>query len=270
MIQSWGERCPRRGQNFRPRSSREFLVAGEEGASAPPFRQAHSHSRLDDIVSFVSYLIFITGSILEIVVLWRLVRERIWRKYPGLTCYISYELTAAFVLFAALKRAPVLYRSFYWKSEVISLTLGFLVFWDVFRHTFPQGSRLRRYIFNGLSLAGLIPMISAALFWVVACDWKFHYFSRALEHGLGFLLASLILAVLVIAKYYQVPLGRNVWGIAFGLGGYASVSTVIFGITDLTRLFIPYMQILRPLAFVATLALWAWAVWVYEIGRAHV
>jgi hypothetical protein len=219
-------------------------------------------------MSVVSYLIFVTSLLLEIVVLWRIIHEHLWWRLIGLTCYITYELAAAFVLFGVLNGAPNLYRRLYWESEIVSLTLGFLVFWDVFRHTFPQTFKLRGLMFNRLAVVGLVSIISAGSLWVFACYRKFHYLARALEHGLGFLLASLILVVLLAAKHYQVQLGRNVWGIAFGLGGYASISTVIFGVTDLTRLFIPYMQILRPLAFVAMLGLWTWAIWIYAPNQA--
>lgn len=214
-------------------------------------------------MSLVSYSIFITSLILEAALLWRLFRAPSWRRYAGLTCYVAYELVAALVLFAVLRSNAGLYGRLYWKSEIISLMLGFFVFGDVLRYTFPQSSKLRGILWRGPARVGLVPTILAGSLWALACFWKFHSRNRALEHGLGFILASLILMVLLSAKYYQVPLGRNVWGMAFGLGAYASISTVIFGATDLTDLFVPYMQILRPLAFVAVLGLWTWALWIY-------
>lgn len=243
------------------------LYITRKGEPRSPFRQAPSHSRLCRIVPFVSYLIFVTVSILEIAVLWRLVQNSSWRRYPGLACYVTYDLVSAFTLLAVLRSTPALYPSLYWKSEILRLILGFLVFWDIFRHAFPQRSGLREAIFKRLAVVGLMPIILSSFLWAVACYRRFHYLSRALEHSLGFFLASLILMILTAVKYYQVPLGRNAWGIALGLGIYTSLSTVIFGITDLTKLFVPYMQILRPLSFVATLGLWAWAVWIYAPNR---
>ena len=222
-----------------------------------------ARSRLCHTVSFVSYLIFVTCSILEIVLLWRLIQERLWRRYPGFACYVVYELVAALALFGVLQSNPSLYRSLYWNSEIVSLILGFFVFWDVFRYSFPKNSNLRAVMFDGLVTVGLIPMISAGSIWLFASYRRFHQPYRALEHGLGFLLASLVLVVLIASKYYDVSIGRNVWGIALGLGSYASISIAIFGLTDLIPRFVPYMQLLRPLAFLWTLGIWTWAMWTY-------
>ena len=67
----------------------------------------------------------------------------------------------------------------------------------------------------------------------------------------------------MVARYYGVQLGRNLWGIAVAFGAYASVMTMNNAMVDLGHWFVPYWRLLSPLSFVAMLGMWTWAVWVY-------
>ncbi|HVB54804.1 MAG TPA: hypothetical protein VNE63_00010 [Candidatus Acidoferrales bacterium] len=226
-------------------------------------------------MSKISYAILTAGMTLDVCLLWRLLRKALWREYPGLFSYVLYDLIATCVLFGILRSSPHLYRSLYWKSEIVSMSLGFLVVWEIFRHTFPKGSILRAVVAKGFATVALIPIIfTFSVFWALASYAKFHYLYPVFERSFGFVLSALVLATLLATKYYHVSLGRNVWGIALGFGAYVSISTAIFGLVDVTNLFVPYMQVLRPLSFIAMLATWTWAVWIYvpnppiAVGRA--
>lgn len=74
----------------------------------------------------------------------------------------------------------------------------------------------------------------------------------------------MILGTLVVARYYGVRSGRNIRGIAFAFGAWASISTANDAMIDLANSFVPLFYYLRPLSFVIMLVVWIWALWVYE------
>jgi hypothetical protein len=86
---------------------------------------------------------------------------------------------------------------------------------------------------------------------------------RALDRSFGFAQAVLILLVLTVARYYQVQLGRNVWGMAVAFGMYSSLSTANSAFVDVFHSFFPYWALLGPLSLVVMLTMWTWAVWTF-------
>ncbi len=107
---------------------------------------------------------------------------------------------------------------------------------------------------------------------VLACGtfWGYQNYSGlrslhlALDRSFGFVQAIMILGTLALARYYGVRFGRNIRGIAFAFGGWASISTANNAMVDLTSAFRPYGDYLRPLSFVFMLVVWVWALLVYE------
>jgi hypothetical protein len=86
----------------------------------------------------------------------------------------------------------------------------------------------------------------------------------ALDRSFGFVQALMVLGTLVLARYYGVACGRNVRGIALAFGAWVSISTANNAMADLANSFLPYWHYLRPLSFVVMMAVWIWALWVYE------
>jgi hypothetical protein len=82
-----------------------------------------------------------------------------------------------------------------------------------------------------------------------------------LDRSFGFAQSVLILSILLTAKSYDIPLNRNLWGIAVGFGAWISLSTLDNAVIDLTHSFYPYHQFLRPLSFIGLLGAWTWALW---------
>ena len=106
-------------------------------------------------------------------------------------------------------------------------------------------------------------MFCLSSFWGVETYNTFHSFYPAIERSFGFAQAVLVLGLLMIARYYGVQLGRNLWGVAVSFGAYASVLTMNNAMVDLGHWYVPYWRLLSPLSFVAMLGMWVWAVWTY-------
>jgi len=235
------------------------------GAAPPSSRIPLSEYNNAPFVTTTSYTIFLTGVALEVCILWRLSRRQQWRQYFYFLFYVLYDfIVLDLILFGVWRFAPSLYRGFYWGSETISAALRFLVIWEVFRHTFPKGSALQQIASKGIGLVSLgLGLFSVSVFWSLDAYSRLHSPYAALERGFGFSQAVLILGILLMARYYGVQFGRNMWGVALGFGTYVSICVVNFAVIDLQHSFLPYWQALVPLSFNAMLAVWTWAVWTY-------
>jgi hypothetical protein len=215
-------------------------------------------------VPAISVAILYSGVALECVLAWRLVKQRLWCSYPWFALLVLWVLARTAALFAVQRLAPDSYASFYWGTDAVDVGLRFLVVGEVFRQTFPAAGALRAALFKGFVVAALLLTIFA-----VGTFWSLHVYTQsrsihlAFERSFSFAQAMMTLGTLMVARYYGLRLGRNVWGIAIAFGAWISLNTANNAIVDLQYAFIPYWQILRPLSFVAMLAIWTWALWSY-------
>jgi hypothetical protein len=206
-----------------------------------------------------------TGVVLQMILLWRLSRGRMWHIYGGFSLFALWLLLRSLALYAAQAlMSPAGYRAIYWQTDIIDLILRFLIVWEVFRHTFPRASGLHKIVSKGFSCAafGLV-IFSVGTVWSYEAYSRFHSVYPVIERSFGFAQAVMILGLLLTARYYGVQLGRNVWGIAVAFGAWSSLSTANNAMIDLRHSFLPYWQLLLPLSCVAMFAVWVWAVWVY-------
>jgi len=215
-------------------------------------------------VSASSYSLLVIGLVLELCLVWRLLREGMWRIYSYFFLYILWVVLRTIALPGIAFLAPARFRSVFWMTEAIGLPLNFLVVWEVFRQVFPQGSSLRRVASKGFILAGLtLAVFLVDAFWGFKAYTVFNSLYLALERSFGFARAVLTMGLLLVGRYYGVPLGRNVWGIAVGFGGWASILTANNAIFDLDHSFIPFWRIVSPLSSMVMFGVWIWALWRY-------
>lgn len=210
-------------------------------------------------------LIGTSGPLLEVCLLWRLLREQMRGRYPYVFSYLVFcVLGMDLTLFVARHTIPSVYANLYWCLEMVSLVFRFLVVWEIYRKTFPRRSPRYRIPLKWL----WVTCFWAALFCLSTLSWfraysSFHSRYLALECGLGFAQAVLVLGQLLVAKHYGFPMARNIWGIAVGFGAYRSVCILSFSLFELDRSLLPYYQTVVSLSFAAMLAMWTWALWIY-------
>jgi hypothetical protein len=214
---------------------------------------------------FLSFAICVTAVALELGAVLLLLRNSLWREYPFFLIYATWLLTAnSAILVTDLFFRPM-YPTVYWHIDSIDIVLRLLVVWEVFRQTFPKNSGLNRSLSKGLGLIALgLLMVACATFWGYQSYTGLRSLHLALDRSFGFVQAIMILGTLIMARYYGVSCGRNIRGIALAFGAWVSISTVNNALADLSSSFLPYFYRLRPLSFVFMLAVWIWALWVYE------
>lgn len=210
-------------------------------------------------------LVFVAGVLLELWALSLLLRNSLWRVYTRLFTYVIWLLIGNSAILIAFLYFPSVYPSLYWHSDSVDVVLRFFVVWEVFHQTFPKSSGLNRSLSKGLGIIALGLLIFAcSTFWVYQNYTGLRSLHLALDRSFGFVQALMVLGTLVTARYYGVTCGRNIRGIALAFGGWVSISTATNAMADLTNSFLPYWYYLRPLSFVLMIAVWIWALWVYE------
>ena len=213
----------------------------------------------------LSQMIRAAAVALEACALVLMLRQARWRAYPFLCLYTIWLLVGNSVQEITSAYKPAIYASLYWRDDTIDVIVRFLVIWEVFRQTFPRSSRLNKSLSRGLGIIafGLL-LFGCALFWGYQNYSGIRSLHLALDRTFGFVQAVMILGTLLVARYYGVRCGRNVRGIALAFGGWVSISTATNAMADLANSFLPYWYYLRPLSFVVMMAVWIWALWVYE------
>jgi hypothetical protein len=206
-----------------------------------------------------------SGAALEALLVWRLIEGGMFRHYRYFSLYVAYVVFQNIALFAVFYLAPGDYPEWYWGSGAVHMCFRFLLVWEVFRQTFPKTSSLYRMVSRQAALGSIaLISISTGMLWAIQNYSKSHSVYLAMERSFGFVQAVLILAILSLARYYHLAVGRNIWGIAVGFGMYSSLSTAASALMDLMRSsFFPYWYFLSPLSFVVMLGMWTWAVWIY-------
>lgn len=213
-------------------------------------------------MSALDYLITLSGLLLEFVILWRAVRAELWRHYSFFYIYVaSLVLATLWLLFLLAFHWPN-YALLFWLGSAMISVMRYLVVWEVFRQAFPPRSVLRQVV--GIVLVLFLTTLAATL----AGGQNAGLVFADLERKSSLAQAAAIALALLLARYYGVSLGRNVWGMAFGLGLYVSLSIMNFSALELTRAFLPYWRYLLPLTSLATLGIWLWALWDHVPQRA--
>jgi hypothetical protein len=188
-----------------------------------------------------------------------LVVRRNYRVYPAFTFYIFLNLIQAVLLFITYSRwgfpSAALWRMG-WATEGAVLFARALAVAEICRHF------LSRY--RGVwALAWRILLVCAALvlfYSILAArhDWRLALPSA--DRGLELSIASVIVVLLLFARYYDVEGDRAVRSLAIGFCLFSCFA--VLNDTMLERLLYDYAglwNLLGMLAFLASLSLWTWA-----------
>lgn len=208
------------------------------------------------------YGVSAAGIILEAWLVSLLIKHRFVSRFPYFSTFVLCDFFCNLVLvIVAVLRRPW----FRWSSGaalLVSVLTGLLIIWEVMRSVFPPHSILRR-----LSQCTLLVIGSVVFPAVLALSWKqanlvqfpYRYFPPTFEQYLCLIEALVLLAIAAIARYYAVPLGRNMSGLVHGFGLYLLCYAMNFAALQVIPGFLPYWQFLSSALYIGLLAFWLWA-----------
>ena len=205
------------------------------------------------------------GPMLEVCLVWRLLRKEMRWRYPYLLAYVVFCLFGTELVLLVTRRilTEYSYQVIYWRLEIVGLLFRFAVVWEILRHTplrFQMSSR-RTSPRPGLAAGWAGGIAITALIW-----WRaylsFHSHLLALECSLGLAQTVLVLVPLLLIRWRGLSISRNLWGLALGFGAYISTDILHFALFDISQSS-TYFRAAVPTTFGLMLAFWTWALWNY-------
>jgi hypothetical protein len=183
-----------------------------------------------------------------------------WRDLPAFSSYILFVMTASLVKYAISRaHSGTTYFWAYWISEAVSILLGLLVVSEIFMKLFAPHMALRK-------LALLICRGAITLLVVFGCavvyaqapgDQGIYIGLMIAEEATRIVEVGLIMFLFLSSSAFGLHWRQHVFGIALGLGIFASVELVALAV----RLHVgptafPAFAVARLVAFTMSLMVW--------------
>lgn len=206
-----------------------------------------------------------TGNASMALVLARAIKGKFFTKYLIFYIYLSHVLVLALVRFYFFVFKSTTYRTLYWYTEFFSLAIGYCVIWEIYNQAlaaYPGSLQIAR----GLVLATFIVVVAKVFInRLTGTLWELEATVLDLERNLRTVQATLLVVVVVVLRYYMIPIGRNLRGIILGYGVF--VSTLVINNTlwsqfgDRFQLWLQYSQ---SVAYQIALLIWCLTLWFYH------
>jgi hypothetical protein len=210
-------------------------------------------------MGIAGHAIFVVGLSLNLLLVWRCLKTRQVRSYPFFFCYVFYTFLRDAVLSTRFLRQYGGYAKIFWLCYMGETLLWFAVGWEVFRQTFPGGSVMRRIASRALVCALLL---LGLIFYLTGTPPGSHLIADFVRK-IALSVAVWLLLVWALARYYEVAVGRNVWGMGNGLLALVSSHISNFAAIDISSRFEPVWSLLQPFVFTVSLAFWTVTMWSY-------
>jgi hypothetical protein len=207
-------------------------------------------------------IIWLSGSILEAIVLFRGWKSGLLRRYPFFYIFLAWDVLTGIVGFWFYARAPKLYPALYWDTQLVTHAASYGVCFEVFDNAFQHSRGVARAAQKALSV------LFVGTFAYAACDLLSGGFGSvpraAADLGcyLSYIEATLLLVMLWLFGRYRISLGLDLLGLIVGYSLWVGI-----GVMVLAWLYLPGHgesigpRSLRPLAFDAALAIWCVSLW---------
>jgi len=213
----------------------------------------------------LTQLVWLSGLLAEATILVRSFLGKTLKRYSLFYAYVASVLTTSTALYIVSIAAPSIYPRIYWPLLFITLSLGYGVIIEISRHVFAQYVRLALFARRiAVTTYGAIFLLVAAHAFLLP-RWSLAANTADLERYLRIAEAVVLMAIVCLAAYYNIEMGKNLKGMVLGFGVYVGVSVLILAL----RLFIgiPFSstwKIVQSTSYLAALLIWAVALWAYD------
>jgi hypothetical protein len=174
------------------------------------------------------YYLWVAPHVLQVVVLFVMVRRRLHRQFPIFFLYTAFEILQFSVLFAKgfnLNFGEE-YARLYSVGLVLSTAIRLGVIYEVFDHVFrsyPILTATGRTLFRGTTLVLLVAAVALAISAPVNSAVSYNFPIHLLDRTLSILQCGLLISLFFFCKYFSLSWRSPVFGIALGVGVFASV-----------------------------------------------
>lgn len=212
-----------------------------------------------------SITLWLFGLALLMTLILRGKRGGLFLHFPLFYSYIAYTFSGSLITFLIYRLRPGSYPTSYWFYFLINLLAEFAVLVEISDHVFKPYPAIRQF-------GRFLTICISTLFFILYIFPSFLQFRPSSLALLDFSLRTLLTKAVIIvalgaaARYYRLPLGKNVGGLMMGFALYLGVyiaslaAAQIFG----KVLYANILQFMGPLGSILCLLGWTATMWQFE------
>jgi hypothetical protein len=213
-------------------------------------------------------LLWIAGIVLELVILFRFLKCRLFAHYPFFFAYMAIVCFFSMVLWPIYHSHSALYPQFFWMNQFLNLLAGFGVLFEIVRTSFQSYPGARKFGTTVLVMMFAILCGYFVLRLLPSAPTPYQGFS-GLEKDFRVVQALTLCGVLVVISYYRIEVGRNLLGIITGLGLYVGSTILSHELrSHVGPAFNAGWDAIQPYTYLTSLFIWTFALWSYAPGAA--
>jgi len=180
--------------------------------------------------SFPWHLLWLAPRVLQVFIAAIIIRRGLVREFPVFFIYTVFQVISEGTLFVLDHDAAVSsyqYWYVYWVGLTVSSALRFGIIWEICSNMFskyPGLRQLNRFVFRWAIVVLLLLAIAVAAH--APEDGTFHILSRTrvLDLSVNVMQSGLWLLLVAFSAYFGLSWRSFAYGIAFGLGIFATVA----------------------------------------------
>jgi hypothetical protein len=201
---------------------------------------------------------------LECVPLARALQTGFLKRYKFFYAYLSFVLVRDLCLLGIYFKWPTLYAWSYWGSELFTVLIGCGLVWEVYKLALARYSGAARVARNVLPALFVLTITRVLVKAWSSPNWIPGGTPLETEGDLRTVQAALLLGLVALLAYYEIPLGRNLKGIVYGYGILLATSLSNLALREhLGKSFQDVWQHLQPVCYLVVVLIWCWALWSY-------
>jgi hypothetical protein len=220
------------------------------------------------ILQRLGLIIWPAGILLEALILGRMLYQRAFKQFRVFYLYILCVFLISGILYG-LYWIPgdfhVVYAKWYWQTQMLTAVAGYGVILDFALKSLADYPGADRFV-RAVGLCILFCTFGLVGFHLIATgSWSVHALTSDLEKYLRIVEAVFLAATLLILSYFRIAIGRNLTGIALGMGLYVSVSLTMLALVKYVGpSFYPLWEFLQSSSYLVALIIWTVALWSYD------
>jgi hypothetical protein len=213
-------------------------------------------------------LLWIAGIVLESVILFRFLKNRLYAHYPFFFAYLAVVWLWDIALWPIYRSHYASYSQFFWVDQFLNLLAGFGVLFEIVRKSFQKYPGARTFATTVVAAMFAI-LCGYIVFRLLPLSVSSHEGFSDLERDFRVIQALTLCGVLVVISYYRIEVGRNLFGIIAGLGLYVG-STIL---SDELKSYVgpafnAAWSVIQPYTYLVSLLIWAFTLWSYAPAAA--
>jgi hypothetical protein len=178
---------------------------------------------------WVERTLWFTPPLLQLTMSVLIVRRKLYREVPWFFAYILFSASQSIIVFFVRRKMP-LYFYWYWIVELIALTMGFIIIYEVFRNIVNRYEGIQRVGFRLYRWCAVFLLFLATIMIASSPDLSSAVIIDAiitLQRGVRIMQVGLLVLLFSFTTYLGLSWRNCSFGVALGFGFLAAVELAI-------------------------------------------